>query len=70
MVTTVLHISDLHRDSGSAITTDSLLESLRRDCARYTKDGIPAPDLAVVSGDIVFGVTSDGPDADSLLKAQ
>ena len=70
MVTTVLHISDLHRDSGSAITTDSLLESLRRDGERYTADGIPAPDLAVVSGDIVYGVTSDGPDADSLLKKQ
>jgi 3',5'-cyclic AMP phosphodiesterase CpdA len=70
MITTALHISDLHRDSGSAITTDSLLESLRRDRERYTKHGIPAPDLAVVSGDIVYGVTSDGPDADSLLKAQ
>ena len=70
MVTTVLHISDLHRDSGSAITTDSLLESLRRDRERYTADGIPTPDVAVVSGDIVYGVTSDGPDANSLLEKQ
>lgn len=70
MITTVLHISDLHRDSGSAVTTDSLLESLRLDRERYMADGIPAPDLAVVSGDIVYGVTTDGPDADSLLKQQ
>jgi 3',5'-cyclic AMP phosphodiesterase CpdA len=70
MVSTVLHISDLHRDSGSAITTDSLLESLRRDRERYTADGIPPPDLAVVSGDIVFGVISDSADADDLLKRQ
>lgn len=70
MVTTVLHISDLHRDSGSAITTDSLLESLRRDRERYTADGIPAPDLAVVSGDIVYGVNSNSPEADALLKKQ
>ena len=70
MVTTVLHISDLHRDSGSAVTTDSLLESLRCDRERYTKEGIRAPDLASVSGDIVYGVTSDGLDADSLLRMQ
>jgi hypothetical protein len=70
MITTALHISDLHRDSGSAITTDSLLESLRRDRDRYMNRGIPAPDLAVVSGDIVYGVTSDTPAAESLLRQQ
>jgi hypothetical protein len=70
MITTALHISDLHRDSGSAITIGSLLESLRRDRERYTKRGIPTPNFAVVSGDIVYGVASDSPNAASLLKAQ
>lgn len=51
---TILHISDLHRDSGSALTTESLLESLRLDRERYGAQH-RKPDLAIVSGDIVYG---------------
>lgn len=70
MPATVLHISDLHRDSGSAITTTTLLESLRLDRERYMADRVPAPDLAVVSGDIVLGVATDSSDADARLQQQ
>jgi hypothetical protein len=66
----VLHISDLHRDAGSALTTGSLLESLRLDRARYLDEGIRSPDICVVSGDIVYGVTTDDADSDRALKEQ
>jgi hypothetical protein len=32
----LLHISDLHRDPGSAIRNDALLNSLENDRQRYT----------------------------------
>lgn len=67
---TFLHISDLHRDSGSGLTTSSLLESLRLDRKRYIAEGLPQPDIAIVSGDIVYGVTKDDPSSDAALKAQ
>ncbi|WP_415765678.1 metallophosphoesterase [Pseudomonas sp. ZB1P45] len=66
-----MHISDLHRDSGSQITTTALLRSLGRDCARYTeREDISRPDLAVVSGDIIYGVKAEEKDADQKLQAQ
>lgn len=67
---TFLHISDLHRDSGSGLTTNSLLESLRLDCERYVTEGLLRPDIAIVSGDVVYGVTKDEPSSDAALKAQ
>ena len=67
---TILHISDLHRDSGSGLTTTTLLESLRLDRGRYIDEGIPQPDIAIVSGDIVYGVTKDDPSSDEALKGQ
>ncbi len=64
MPATILHISDLHRDAGSAITSNTLLESLRLDRERYmAAEGLLAPDIAVVSGDIVLGVSDAGADA-------
>jgi hypothetical protein len=57
MPVTILHLSDLHRDSGSRLSTTALLDSLRRDRTRYTTDEkIARPDIAVVSGDVVYGV--------------
>lgn len=67
---TILHISDLHRDQGSKLTNDSLLESLRLDMNRYVAEGISSPDAALVSGDIVYGVTSSDASNDALLKCQ
>ncbi len=71
MPASVVHISDLHRDAGSRITTSTLLESLRRDRNRYTSDGsIQKPELVVVSGDIVYGVTTTDDGSDARLKEQ
>ncbi len=67
---TVLHISYLHRDAGSGLTTGSLLESLRLDRERYVVEGLQAPDLAIVSGDIVYGVSYDDPNSGATLKRQ
>lgn len=69
--TTILHLSDLHRDAGSRIKTQPLLSSLGRDRNRYTEgEGIPKPDIAVISGDIVYGVRGDDPDGDRNLELQ
>ncbi|MBT2304537.1 metallophosphoesterase [Variovorax paradoxus] len=67
---TILHISDLHRDSGSRLTTGSLLESLRLDRDRYVGATLRPPDLAIVSGDVVYGVNSNEADSDARLKGQ
>lgn len=66
---TILHISDLHRDSGSQLTNESLLESLRLDRERYQSKQ-SQPDIAVVSGDIVYGVNSDDAKSDEVLRQQ
>jgi hypothetical protein len=69
MQVTILHLSDLHRDSGSHISTAALIEALRLDRERYATDGkISKPDLAIVSGDVVYGVSSG--DGDAKLQAQ
>lgn len=71
MPVTILHISDLHRDAGSRVTTAALIESLRRDRDRYTCDGaIPKPDIAVVSGDVIYGIGPTESDADKKLVLQ
>lgn len=67
---TILHISDLHRDPDSELTTDALLDSLRRDRTRYLSEEIPSPDLVVVSGDVVLGVREDCDDGKRELKRQ
>lgn len=71
MALTLLHLSDLHRDSGSRVGTPALVESIRLDVARYVdaRNGV-TPDLAIVSGDIVFGVTGREVDPSSHLAAQ
>ncbi|OGB40837.1 MAG: hypothetical protein A2W72_08565 [Burkholderiales bacterium RIFCSPLOWO2_12_67_14] len=70
MAVTILHISDLHRDSGSQLTSTTLLQSLLRDKMRFLSEGHETPVLAVVSGDIVFGVRPLEEDADKKLAAQ
>lgn len=71
MTATILHISDLHRDAGSAITSKTLLESMRLDFERYTAGNATLlPDIAVVSGDIVFGVAAGDAEAEKKLQAQ
>lgn len=55
---TILHISDLHRSPTDPIENSTLLGSLLSDLDRYKIEStsIPAPDAAIVSGDIIQGV--------------
>ena len=55
---TILHISDLHRSPTDPIENSTLLGSLLSDLDRYKLEAksIPAPDAAIVSGDIIKGV--------------
>ena len=70
LVRTVLHISDLHRTSGPHLSNDELLPAIVSDAARWDAEGIPKPDLIVVSGDLVQGARLDAPDADAEVDAQ
>ena len=71
LATTIMHLSDLHRDAESRIRTGTLLSSLRRDMDRYTaSEDIPKPDRAVISGDIVSGVSGTDNDGDRKLAKQ
>lgn len=72
MALTILHISDLHRDPSHEVTNQALLDSLERDRDRYRAETpvIPDPDIIIVSGDIVHGVSSEAIDADGELKRQ
>lgn len=69
----VLQISDLHRDLRSPIRTDALLTSLDNDCRRYALGdarAIKRPDIIVVNGDIIHGVTAGSPDAAMSIDSQ
>lgn len=50
-VPTLLHISDLHRTADPRVSNDELLAAISSDAARWESEGIPRPDLLVVSGD-------------------
>lgn len=61
----ILQISDLHRDPSNPIRNDALLSSLENDRARYTRADNPSvrsPDIIVVSGDVIQGVSPGTPD--------
>ena len=69
----ILHISDLHRDRNHPIRNDVLLDSLENDCRHFTAEEdlkIRTPDLIVVSGDIIQGISSDVPEPDKCLREQ
>lgn len=69
-VPTLLHISDLHRTSDPHLGNDELFSALVSDAARWDLEGIPAPDLIVVSGDLIQGADSNAPDPDTEIAAQ
>lgn len=58
---TLLHISDLHRSPSDPIENSTLLSSLLSDMDRQKAESnfIPKPDAAIVSGDIIQGVSLD-----------
>ena len=67
---TILHISDLHRTSGPRLHNDELLAAIVSDAARWSEEGIPIPDIVVVSGDLVQGASLNTPNADEEITAQ
>ena len=67
---TLLHISDLHRTLEPRLNNDDLLAAIASDAIRWDEEGIPRPDLIVVSGDLVQGSSVDSSDPDSDIVAQ
>ena len=69
----ILHISDLHRDRNHPLRNDVLLDSLDNDCRHFSAEDaprVPSPDLIVVSGDIIQGISSDAPEPERRLREQ
>jgi hypothetical protein len=64
----ILHISDLHRDLRDEIENGPLLDSILRDVRRYNDQNPPLlePSICIVSGDLVFGIKPQSPDAAEL----
>ena len=67
---TLLHISDLHRTSEPHLGNDELLPALVSDAVRWDLEGIPTPDLIVVSGDLIQGAAVNAADPDTEVTAQ
>jgi len=69
---TLLHISDLHRSPHDPIENTSLLGALLADKDRYLVETpeVRAPDAAIISGDIIQGVTLNTPDYSAELDQQ
>ncbi len=73
MKLSILHISDLHRDTENPLRNAPLLDSLQTDRQRYTQQenrAVRPPDLILVSGDIIQGVRQDAANAEHQLKQQ
>ena len=67
---TILHISDLHRTSEPRLNNDDLLSAIASDATRWKNEGIPSPDLIIVSGDLIQGLSLDTDDPDAEIAAQ
>ena len=66
----LLHISDLHRTAGPRVRNDELLAAMSSDAERWRLEGIPRPDLIIVSGDLIQGVPADAQGSDDEIEAQ
>jgi hypothetical protein len=55
----IMHISDIHRTNGAIITNSELKSSLLSDSIKFSSEipQIKKPDLIIVSGDIIQGLT-------------
>ena len=67
---TLLHISDLHRTADPRLSNDELLSAIASDSLRWQAQGIPFPDIIVVSGDLIQGAGIHDVEADAKIKAQ
>lgn len=73
MKLSILHISDLHRDSNPGLTNDALFSSLERDWSRYIdreNPQIKSPDIIIVSGDIIQGVRANVEEPEEKISQQ
>ena len=70
LVPTLLHVSDLHRTSEPRLSNDEILTAIVSDATRWHSEGIPRPDLIIVSGDLIQGVELGVPDSDTEVEAQ
>lgn len=66
----LLHLSDLHRTSAPHVYNDELLAAIISDSTRWAEEGIPRPQLIVVSGDVVQGAAPDDPAPDRTIEDQ
>ena len=67
---TLLHISDLHRTPEPRLSNNELFSAIASDAGRWDNEGIPRPDLIVVSGDLIQGSSVDALDPDSEIAGQ
>ncbi len=67
---TLLHISDLHRTNGPRLDNHELLSAVVSDAKRWEREGIPCPDLIVVSGDLVQGTSAEHENPEAEIEAQ
>ena len=72
MKTSILHLSDLHRDTLEEPDSHSLLYSLERDFKRFPNivPEIYLPNICVVSGDLIAGSQKAGDEAYHDIQAQ
>ena len=66
----ILHISDLHRTPGHLLTNDEIFAAVASDAVRWQTEGIPSPDIVVVSGDVIQGVPIGTSEADAEIAIQ
>jgi hypothetical protein len=68
----ILHLSDLHRDLANEVDNTTLLDSLERDLDQQAAQvpQILPPSVCIVSGDLVYGVPPNSPDANAELERQ
>lgn len=68
----ILHISDLHRDPKNPTSNEALLNSLIQDVENSVNEEppIPAPQIIIVSGDIIQGTGKDTGKPDAVLREQ
>ncbi len=67
---TLLHISDFHRTSQPRLSNDELLAAIVSDATRWSSEGIPRPELIVVSGDLIQGAELGAPNSDNQIEDQ
>lgn len=69
---TILHLSDLHRDSGNHPSNRALLQSIELDLERFAENNpdVDAIQIIVVSGDLVQGVHPSSRNPEEELQSQ